>query len=114
MGCCSPAIQKADRKLQLSVIVSVFNAIPHLRDSLESIFNQTFKDYEVILIDDGSTDGSDKILKEYLNKPNTRLLKNTSNEGIPISRNRALLVAKSEYVAIHDGYDISLETRLQK
>ena len=114
MGCCSPAIQKADRKLQLSVIVSVFNAIPHLRDSLESIFNQTFKDYEVILIDDGSTDGSDKILKEYLNKPNTRLLKNTSNEGIPISRNRALLVAKGEYVAIHDGDDISLETRLQK
>jgi glycosyltransferase involved in cell wall biosynthesis len=99
---------------KLTVIVTVFNAIPYLRDSLESIFTQSFKDYEVILVNDGSTDDSEKILRGYLKKPNVRLLKNDINEGIPISRNRALLVAKGEYIAIHDGDDISLETRLQK
>jgi glycosyltransferase involved in cell wall biosynthesis len=100
--------------LKVSVILSVFNAIPHLKDSLKSIFNQTFKDYEVIFVNDGSTDDSEKLLREYLDKPHVRLLKNINNEGIPISRNRALLIAKGEYIAIHDGDDISLETRLQK
>lgn len=100
--------------LKLSVITTVFNAVPHLRTSLDSLYAQSFTDYEVILVDDGSNDGSEEILREYLNKPNTRLLKNANNEGIPISRNRALLIARGEYVAIHDGDDISLETRLQK
>lgn len=98
--------------MKLSVITSVYNEEKYIRESLESVFNQTFKDFELIVINDGSTDSTRDILIEYVNKyPNMRLLENKYNEGIPVSRNRALIEAKGEYVAIHDGDDISLPDR---
>ena len=99
--------------MKLSVITSVYNEENHIRESLDSIFNQTFTDFELIVVNDGSTDGTRDILITYMDKyPNMRLLENKYNEGIPVSRNRALLEAKGEYIAIHDGDDISLPDRL--
>ena len=99
---------------KVSVITTVYNVERYLRDSLDSLFNQSFKDYEVIIVNDGSTDGTRDIILGYLDKPNVRLLENANNEGIPVSRNRALLAAKGEYVAIHDGDDLSLPDRFEK
>lgn len=99
---------------KLSIICTVFNVEPYLQESLKSVFEQTFQDFELILVNDGSTDKTRDILLEYLDRPNVRLLENQYNEGIPTSRNRALLEARGEYVAIHDGDDISLPDRFVK
>ena len=101
--------------MRVSIVTSIFNAEKYLEESLSSIVNQTFQDFEIILIDDGSTDGSINILSDFFHKHNnSRLLINKTNQGIPTSRNRALLIAKGEYIAIHDGDDISLPDRLEK
>ncbi len=99
---------------KLSIITTIFNAEKYARESLESVFAQPFTDFELILVNDGSTDGTRDILLDYVNKPNVRLLENKHNEGIPVSRNRALLEAKGEYIAIHDGDDVTLPMRFIK
>ncbi len=99
---------------KLSIITTCYNVQKYVRESLESIFNQDFEDFELILVDDGSTDGTKDILLEYADRPNVRLLENKSNEGLPVSRNRALLAATGEYAAIHDADDVSLPHRFAK
>jgi len=98
---------------RLSVILTVYNTEHYIKESLDSLLCQTFKDFEIIIVNDGSVDNTRNILLEYIKKfPGpVRLLENQYNEGIPISRNRALLVAQGEYIAIHDADDISLNNR---
>lgn len=101
--------------MKLSVITTIYNAGSYLKESLESLSNQTFQDFELILVNDGSTDDSRTIMLDYFEQhDNVRFLENDENEGIPLSRNRALLIAQGEYVAIHDGDDVSLPHRFEK
>lgn len=99
---------------KVSVITTFYNTSNFIQESLESLFNQSFIDYEVILVNDGSTDDSENKIQKYLDKPNVKYLRNTHNEGIAVSRNRALLSSNSEYISIHDSDDISLPNRLEK
>lgn len=99
---------------KLSVITTVFNAEAYLRESLDSVFNQDFDDFELILVNDGCTDGSRDIMIEYAGRVNVRLLENQYNEGCPFGRNRALIAATGEYVAVHDADDISLPERFSQ
>ncbi len=100
---------------KLSIICTVYNADNYVRESLDSIFdNPPDLDYELILVNDGSTDKTRDILISYADKPNVRLLENKHNEGIPVGRNRALLAATGEYVAIHDADDVSLPDRFDE
>lgn len=101
--------RKSDPKL--SIVMCVYNTERYVRESLESVFNQPFKNFELIIINDGSTDGTRDILIEYAERSNVRLLENKFNEGIPVSRNRGLLCAKGRYIAIHDADDIVLPER---
>jgi len=96
---------------KLSIITTCYNAQDYLKDSLDSVFNQPFTDFELILVDDCSTDDSKKIMAQYVDRPEVILLENEHNEGVPVSRNRALLAAKGQYIAIHDADDISLPHR---
>ncbi len=107
-------ISEPDRAMKLSVITTVYNAEPYLRESLDSLVNQTFRDFEVIFVNDGCTDGCRDILIEYAQHSNVRLLENRYNEGVPISSNRALLTATGEYVAIHDADDVSMPHRFER
>lgn len=99
--------------LKLSVILTVYNAEQYIKESLDSLLHQTFKDFEIIIVNDGSNDDTRNIIFEYMDKFDgvVRLLENQYNEGIPVSRNRALLAAQGEYIAIHDADDISLNNR---
>lgn len=99
--------------MKISIITTVFNAEQYLEESLSSIFDFLPREtFEVIFVDDGSTDQSLTIIQKYVDRhKNTRLLLNKHNEGIPISRNRAILAAEGEYIAIHDADDISLPDR---
>ncbi len=99
---------------KLSIITCVYNAEKFLNESLDSIFSQTFKDFELILINDASTDKTNKIIQTYTHHSEIIVLKNMYNEGVPYSRNRGFLKARGEYIAIHDADDASLPYRFKK
>jgi glycosyltransferase involved in cell wall biosynthesis len=96
--------------------MSVYNGSPdYLRESVDSILNQSFTDFEFIIIDDCSSDDSWSILRKYANRDHRiRLLHNPYNIGLTKSLNRGLHHAKGEYIARQDADDISIPTRLEK
>ena len=96
-----------------SVVMSVLNGQHHLRGAVDSILGQTFTDFELIIIDDGSTDTTWEILLGY-DDPRLRLLRNEVNLGLTRSLNKGLALATGEYVARQDADDISLPERLAK
>ena len=99
---------------KLSIITAIFNAERYIKESLDSVFAQPYEDFELILIEDGSTDSSLELLKPYAERPNVILLQNKYNEGYGFSRNRGFITAKGEYIAIHDADDVSFPCRFQK
>jgi glycosyltransferase involved in cell wall biosynthesis len=90
---------------KVSVVMSVYNDESYIREAVESILNQTFKDFEFIIINDGSTDRTRDILLLYTDK-RIRLF-DQENRGLTKSLNRGLSLAKGSYIARMDGNDIS-------
>jgi glycosyltransferase involved in cell wall biosynthesis len=97
----------------ISVVMCVYNGEKYLREAVESILNQTFTDFEFIIIDDGSTDRTEEILDTYTD---TRIVRinNLKQSGIAISLNKGVKAARGEYIARMDADDISLPERFQK
>lgn len=96
----------------VSVALSVYNAEPYLAAAIESILNQTFKDFEFIIIDDGSTDDSLKTLQKYAAQDQRIRLTSRENRGIPQTRNEILAQSQGEFIAVMDADDIALPDRL--
>jgi glycosyltransferase involved in cell wall biosynthesis len=90
---------------KVSVVMSVYNDESYIREAVESILNQSFKDFELIIINDGSTDRTREILSSYTDE-RIRLF-DQENRGLTISLNRGLSLAKGSYIARMDGDDIS-------
>lgn len=99
---------------QISVIIPIYNAGRYLRQCLESIAGQTFRDFEVIMVNDGSTDDSAGICKDFCQRDARFLYINKENGGVSSARNRGLKEAKGEFVSFIDADDelfpSSLET----
>ena len=89
----------------ISVIVPVYNIENYLRKCLDSIINQSYKDLQIILIDDGSTDGSGKICDEYALKDKRVNVIHQKNKGAGAAKNAGLEVVAGEYIAFADGDD---------
>lgn len=90
---------------KVSVIVSCYNQEKYIAECLESILNQTYSDYEAVIVDDGSTDRSSEIIASYAAKhPNFRVLKQP-NSGVIAARNYAVSQARGEYIIPVDGDD---------
>ncbi len=96
---------------RVSVVMSVYNGERYLREAVDSILNQTFEDFEFIIINDGSTDGTREILESYRD-PRIRLF-HQQNIGMCRSWNKGLALALGEYIARMDADDISLPERLE-
>lgn len=96
----------------VSVIMSVYNGEKYLRESIESILGQTFKDFEFIIINDGSTDKSENIIKSF-NDPRIKLI-SRSNKGLVASLNEGIEKSLGKYIARMDSDDISESERLEK
>ena len=90
---------------KISIIVPVYNVEKYLRKCIDSILNQTFKDFELILIDDGSTDESGKICDEYNLKDNRIKVIHKENGGLSSARNAGLDIAQGEYIGFVDSDD---------
>ena len=89
----------------VSVIIPVYNVEKYLRRCLDSVVGQTYKDLEIILVDDGSTDGSTEICEEYAKKDSRIRFLRKQNGGLSSARNAGLLVATGEYVTFVDSDD---------
>lgn len=90
----------------------VYNASKYLAEAIDSIIDQTYTDWELIIVNDGSTDESEAIIKNYKN-PRIKYYANERNEGLIYTLNRAIALCKGEYIARMDADDVSLPERLQ-
>lgn len=102
-----------DTEKTISVIMPVYNGETYLREALDSILGQTYTDFEFIIIDDASDDGTAALLDTYTDKRIVRL-RNEKNRGNYPSRNSGLACAKGKYVCVMDADDIAYPERFQK
>lgn len=91
---------------KISVIIPVYNAEKYLAETLDSVLNQTFTDFEVIAVNDGSTDNSLNILNEYGNKDSRIKIFSNSNSGVSTARNTGIEKASGEYICFIDADDL--------
>lgn len=92
-------------KATLSVIVPVYNVASYLEECVTSILSQTFRDFELILIDDGSTDGSGSLCDELAKEDARIVVVHQPNQGLSAARNKGIEMAKGEYLAFVDSDD---------
>jgi GT2 family glycosyltransferase len=97
---------------KISVVMSVHNGSKYLKDAVESILNQTFQDFEFIIVNDASTDDTEEILKQF-DDSRIKIIKNPENLGLTKSLNIGIKAAKGEYIARMDADDISLPHRFE-
>ena len=91
---------------KVSVIVPVYNVEKYLNKCLDSLINQTFNDFEIIIINDGSPDDSKQIIEKYKSKYNDFIkVINQSNQGLSASRNNGLKIASGAYIMFADSDD---------
>lgn len=96
----------AKENIKLSIIVPIYNMEQYLHRCIDSLVNQTLEDIEIILINDGSKDGSQKIINQYTKKYNTKIRSyNNKNQGISKTRNFGIDKARGEYIAFIDSDD---------
>lgn len=97
----------------VTVLMSVYNGEKYLREAIDSILTQAFRDFEFLIINDASTDRSREIILSY-SDPRIRLIDNEENIGLTRSLNKGLELAKGKYIARMDADDISMPERLEK
>ena len=95
----------------VTVLMPVFNGEKYLSEAIESILAQTYKDYEFLIINDGSNDNSINIIKSY-NDSRINLVENRQNLGLTATLNKGIKIAKGQYIARLDQDDISKKSRL--
>lgn len=99
--------------MTISIIIPIYNAELYLRQCIDSILSQSISDYEIILINDGSTDNSLSICKQYAEIHKNISILNEKNEGVSASRNKGLNVAKGEWIIFIDADDYLMPNALQ-
>ena len=99
--------------VQLSVVMPVYNAEKYLSEAIESILQQSFEDFEFLIINDGSTDRSKDIVLQY-DDPRIIYVENDSNMGLIATLNRGIKLARGLFLARMDADDISVKDRFAK
>src|SRR5688572_25142970 len=97
----------------VTVLMPVYNAEKYLKEAIDSILQQTLTDFEFLIIDDGSTDASVRIIRSYADS-RIRLVQNETNAGITVTLNKGIELAKAPLIARMDADDISYPMRLQR
>jgi len=98
---------------EVSIVMPVFNAMPFLPEAVRSIFAQTHRDWELVVVDDASTDGSWEYLQS-IDDPRVRVVRNKRNMRQSYTQNRGIALARGKWIARMDADDISLTTRLAR
>lgn len=106
-----------ETKELISIIVPVYNAAKFLRETMDSVRNQTYPVWELLLVEDGSTDGSAELIEAYQKETadeRIRLIRQSHNQGAAQARNRGLLEAGGRYIAYLDADDLWAPAKLEK
>lgn len=98
----------------VSVLLPVYNAAPFVGAAIESVLSQTFRSFELVIVNDGSTDGTSIVLARYLADERVRIVEKGSNQGLVVSLNDGLAASRSELVARLDSDDTCEPTRLER
>lgn len=98
----------------VSIITPSYNTAEYIAETIKSVQAQTYGNWEMIIVDDCSTDNTDKIVGEYLSDARIRYLKNEKNSGAAISRNYALREAKGKWIAFLDSDDLWMPEKIEK
>ncbi len=99
-------------KPTVSVVMPAYNAAEHISESIQSILDQTLNNFELIIVDDSSTDSTAQIIEKFVDN-RIRLIRNDRNEGVASSLNKGIAAAKGEFIARMDADDISVAHRLK-
>ena len=91
---------------KVSVIIPVYNTEEYIGETLNSIINQTLKDIEIIVINDGSTDNSLRIINEYAQRDSRITVFTQANQGLSLTRNKGIIEARGEYIYFMDSDDL--------
>ena len=97
----------------ITVFIPVYNREKYIHDAINSVLNQSYQDFELLIINDGSTDSTSSIISQFSDS-RIWLLHNPSNMGLAETRNRGLWEAKGEYIAFLDSDDLMINNRLEK
>lgn len=99
----------------VSVVMPVYNSERFVAEAVDSILQQTLTDFEFLIVDDGSTDGSLGIIQDYAERdPRIRITQHSENRGVAAARNTGIARASGKYVAVMDSDDVSLPQRIEK
>ena len=98
----------------VSIIMPSYNTAQYIAESISSIQKQTYQNWELIIVDDCSTDNTDEAVQPFLSDSRIRYLKNDTNTGAALSRNRALREAKGKWIAFLDSDDLWMPEKLEK
>ena len=98
----------------VSIIMPSYNTASFITESIQSVLAQSYKDWELIIVDDCSPDNTDQVVKQYLSDERIKYLKNEKNSGAAVSRNRALREAKGKWIAFLDSDDLWMPDKLKK
>ena len=99
---------------QISIIIPIYNTEKYLKQCLDSLIEQTFKDIEIICVNDGSTDNSKNILEKFAAEDNRFVILNQENQGASRARNKAINLAKGDYILFLDSDDFFAPQMLEK
>src|SRR3712207_1011397 len=92
----------------VSVVMAVYNGDSYIRSAIDSVINQTYTDWELLIVDDGSSDNTPQILNEYAERDTRLRIVQQSNQGQTRALNHGLSLARGRYVARLDGDDLML------
>lgn len=98
---------------KVSILMPAYNAEKYIYEAINSIIKQTYTNIELIIVDDGSVDNTVSIIEKFSDK-RIKVYKNDTNRGLPYTRNRLLLLADGDFIALMDADDISHEKRIEK
>lgn len=98
----------------VSIIMPSYNTGAYIKKTIQSVINQSYQNWELIIVDDCSTDNTDEAVQPFLNDMRIRYIKNEVNSGAAISRNRALMEAKGKWIAFLDSDDLWVPEKLEK
>jgi len=98
---------------KVSVILPTYNSAEFLPDAITSVLSQTYKQFELIVVDDGSTDNTVQVIKEYLDDNRVSFIHRTANHGVAAARNLAIDVSEGEFLAFIDADDVWEVTKLE-
>ncbi len=96
---------------KVSVIIPTYNRLSMLREAVQSVLHQDFEDFELIIVDDGSTDGTSEVMKACGGR--VKVIEHSQNRGVSAARNRGILQAKGKYIAFLDSDDLWVKGKLR-